>query len=53
MDVVARLDLGVHVRRRLVVRPRLREANHLVRVTVRLRVGVRVRVSIVLVLGLA
>ena len=47
VDVVAGLELGVHVGRSLVVRPRLREADHLVRVRVRVgvRVGVRVRVG--------
>ena len=42
VDVEARLELGMHVGRGLVVRPRLREADHLVRVRVRARVGVRV-----------
>ena len=46
VDVVARLELGMHVGRGLVVRPRLREADHLVRVRVRARVGVRVRVRV-------
>ena len=46
VDVVAGLELGVHVRRGLVVRPRLREADHLVRVRVRVRVGVGVGLAV-------
>ena len=46
MDVVAWLELGVHVGRGLVVRPRLREADHLVRVGVGVRVRVRVGVGV-------